>query len=44
MDISHIYIRMNVITGRMKRMIDEKKKIAPNFDPWEAYIDMDRAW
>ena len=21
-------------------MIDEKKKIAPNFDPWEAYIDM----
>ena len=41
MDISHIYIRMNVTTGRMKRMIDEKKKIAPNFDPWEAYIDME---
>src|SRR3982751_6478865 len=40
MDIGHIYIGMIEIIGRMKRMLFEKEKIAPNLDPWEAYMDM----
>jgi organic radical activating enzyme len=30
------------VKGMVKIMISEKKKITPNFDPWEAYLDVEQ--